>query len=533
MKRTRNQLLDNTPKRGENNKKLTGDQLNKRKVQKIINKDPKKIKTQNEYFPIQQDKNDKNDIENHSEKLLEKEIVSNSSFKNDYLNTPKNNAWHFFIIFFAFALRLLVIFISSYYDKSALVKYTDVDYYVFSDASRFVYQDPLNGTPYDRKTYRYTPILAYLLLPNFILSPMFGKIIFSIVDIIIAWLIIKIGTMYERKIQQSSHKKYDTLKTISSSSWMIVTCLSVLFNPIVFNISTRGNADQLVLLLVLLSLYYFFRDRYLTSAFFYGLSVHFKIYPIIYAPAFFLALADRKFNPGGRVYPSKTLYDKIKRTFKLLFRGLLNIHLWLFTLLSASVFLLLGLFFYKIYGYQCIYETYLYHLIRSDNRHNFSVYFYHIYLSIMEPSSLSALFMFVPQALVLLLMSFFMYRNILECILVQTMTFVAFNKVCTVQYFVWYIPLLSFMLLRSLDVSQKSNEETTEISLKWKSILLNTIVPFLIWFSGQGIWLQSAFDLEFLGKNSFLRIWVSGLLFFSINIGGIIYILLTKKKSSI
>lgn len=37
------------------------------------------------------------------------------------------------------------------------------------------------------------------------------------------------------------------------------------------------------------------------------------------------------------------------------------------------------------------------------------------------------------------------------------------------------------------------------------------------WFGGQAIWLKFAYDLEFVGRNRFVHVWVACLLFMLIN----------------
>jgi phosphatidylinositol glycan class M len=87
-------------------------------------------------------------------------------------------------------------------------------------------------------------------------------------------------------------------------------------------------------------------------------------------------------------------------------------------------------------------HTFLYHIRRLDHRHNFSPYFYSFYLSTAENTPLLAwnallrhpLAAFVPQLGLSTALGFVLgAEDLAFAWLVQTLTFVTFNKVCTSQ----------------------------------------------------------------------------------------------------
>lgn len=46
---------------------------------------------------------------------------------------------------------------------------------------------------------------------------------------------------------------------------------------------TRGSNDNIISLLIFIALYFILKKQYIWAGLSYGLSVHFKIYPIIYS----------------------------------------------------------------------------------------------------------------------------------------------------------------------------------------------------------------------------------------------------------
>jgi len=79
--------------------------------------------------------------------------------------------------------------VAVYFDNYGSVGYSDIDYEVFTDGAKYV----LNfESPFERHTYRYTPLLAYFMTPNVFLFKHFGKIIFMALDILAGYLMVSL-----------------------------------------------------------------------------------------------------------------------------------------------------------------------------------------------------------------------------------------------------------------------------------------------------------------------------------------------------
>jgi phosphatidylinositol glycan class M len=149
---------------------------------------------------------------------------------------------------------------------SVTVKYTDIDYKVLSDGALHVTE---GKSPFNRLTYRYTPLMAYLLVPNHLLTSMWGKFLFMSMDMFVAYWIDRILSLQfevagfpniseNQKMARSLNG--GEYQTETRSHVMKYVCLWM-FNPFTANVSTRGNAESVVALFVVLSLYLLFRGK--------------------------------------------------------------------------------------------------------------------------------------------------------------------------------------------------------------------------------------------------------------------------------
>ncbi|KAL8978697.1 MAG: hypothetical protein Q9177_006331, partial [Variospora cf. flavescens] len=326
----------------------------------------------------------------------------------------------------AIALRLAFLFYGLLQDAYSPIKYTDIDYFVFTDAARYVSQ---GRSPYERETYRYTPLLAWLLIPTSWQNPLwfsFGKVLFAVSDVVAGWLIVRI-------LQSSSGAAMSTERALKYASiWLL--------NPMVATISTRGSSEGLLGVMVVALLWAVTFRRIGLAGVLLGLAVHFKIYPFIYGPSILWYLESpqnsesaekRSSNPNARSWTTQSVKD-ILLTFP-------NHSRITLCLSSLATFSTLNLLMYAIYSQPFLEHTFLYHLTRIDHRHNFSPYNTLLHLSSAMPDKVSSLKLeslaFVPQLAIsaVLIPIALAKKDLAGTMMAQTFAFVTFNKVCTSQ----------------------------------------------------------------------------------------------------
>ncbi|KAL5238311.1 hypothetical protein ACI65C_005721 [Semiaphis heraclei] len=374
--------------------------------------------------------------------------------------------WHIVLAFF---IRIFMIVFSQWYDNDDTgVHYTDIDYKIFTDAAQHMWE---GSSPYLRPTYRYTPLIAMLLIPNILLHNCWGKLLFSAFDLAIAIII--------RKLVSKSHPDFSN---ICAYLW--------LYNPLSIVISTRGNADSISCFLVLITLLAHIKSHYVLSAICLAISVHVRIYPIIYCLVYYLSIdSDNNYSSLSKMIGIQLLPTRKKILFVVTF------------ILSLFV---VTLPWYYLYGQQFLDEAYLYHSRRLDVRHNFSIYFYFNYLlsSFNKISIIHGIATKLPL-LILLVSTSFKFSSIKDlpfCMFCLSFIMVAFNTVMTSQYFVWFVSFLPLCY--------------PLINLTF----IETINLVMIWVVPQIGWLLFAYCLEFLGFNTFQLIWVESVMFFLANV---------------
>lgn len=380
--------------------------------------------------------------------------------------------------------RVILICYAQIHDAKSTVPYTDVDYKVVTDGARLIVD---GETPFARHTYRYSPIMAYIHIPNITLHAAFGKVIYSLCDLLIGILIYAVV-----RFEKGKTKRIEKMARASACFW--------LYNPLTAVISTRGSGDSFTSFFVIFSIYLLIKSEDHKSKCFsvfcaglaHGLVIHVRLYPIFFSLAYYLCLS------GG----------SIRKPYELFLRILLPNKQQICLVLGTIVGLVtLTWTFYKLYGWQYLHEAYFYHFLRKDVRHNFSLHFLMQYLNNTDAAEDSALvikfLILVPQLLLIvyLSLSFAQFRQTLPfCIFSLAFVIVTYNSVVTSQYFVWYLAILPLCLTNFKSLSSG------------RCILL-----IVLWFCGQALWLLPAYLLEFKSWHTFYWIGLQSAIFFIIN----------------
>ena len=391
------------------------------------------------------------------------------------------------------------------------VAYTDIDFLVFTDAADYI---NAGESPYDRHTYRYTPFLAALL--SYLPHKEIGRYVFCIADAICGGIICKFRKANRQrtlfKSRQTKGQEEEQMAQFQDALWW-------LYNPLAINICTRGSSESIMVLLpVLLTIQIVTGSTYdgtkqqtisWTRAFLAGIShgvaIHSKLYPIIYSLSYMVYFVTRN-NDKTKSKKKSFPWLQPKRLLRLV--KLWTVRLFqpvplLFLVTSLSTFGFLTWLGVQLYGNAALEDGLLYHFSRTDHRHNYSMYWYWIYLAMARPAAnltMIGRLLLLPQVVLLLYSSLGIASHDLGlAMFVQTFLFVTHNKVITAQYFTWYLCLLP---------------------LCSDSLVLNRRVKMALLGLGLSIifWLGSAYCLEMLGLSVHRIVWIASVVYFFANV---------------
>jgi len=366
--------------------------------------------------------------------------------------------------------------------------------------------------------------------------------------------------------------------TTTTSKWCwsveLVDAFLWLYNPLAINICTRGSSESLMVLLPVLLTFWIAtggerqtktqtqtqtqvnnnntmgsengtineegiasHSRIFFAGICHGIAIHSKLYPVIYSLSYMAYFATPPRSTSALVASdgvAKTSVFPWKNPVKLVRLAKLWIGRLLFTpkpvLFLVTFLLTFGFLTWLavyIYGEISMQEGLLYHFSRVDHRHNYSMYWYWIYLArartadaaltaattaatVATSSNLFSLatlgrMLLIPQAFLLAYSSVGMATHNGQLgltLFVQTYLFVTHNKVITAQYFTWYLCLLPLCRNTNSDLL-KSRRVVKALILLGISIVL---------------WLGSAYGLEMQGLAFHRMVWLASVLYFFANV---------------
>lgn len=279
------------------------------------------------------------------------------------------------------------------------------------------------GSPYERVTYRYSPVFAFMLLPDALLgSHSIGKLFFSAFDIALGATMARLGL--SRGLGEDAH--------LVAVAWLA--------NPIAIGICTRGSSDAIVAAMVAIAIDLADSKLPIMAGAVLGVAAHVKLYPIIHLPAFVVHFVSAETNGFSKACTCAAS--------------------------AVAAFLVTSVAACCAYN-EYLDEALLYHIRRVDHRHNFSPFWFPIYLALhasvrrnvigLAPFVLHA----ASQAATIACLA---RRDVVVCVFAQTLLFVAANKVSTAQYIVWWLP---FALLAAAPVARYAPRRLLAATLLW------------------------------------------------------------------